>query len=351
MTVTTDVLIPALEDTRAAHAAVIDRFRSDLAVTPAGAHRQALERHVADARDHVTRIDRHVRDLRPRRTLRDAAELARIVAADLVRTARLPLETGALIAGGILRGRRQAGERRLLKNAEDEYAVAARALAVCRAGQSIAEQAHDEEAAGLLASLCRQDEQLLQTLEGSVAERARAVVAANGGGRRAQADGGLTGAATRAVRTTADRVRDAARTGGQQTARTAADTVRQMPGVTRVAEEAKGAATREEDLPISGYGRLNATDITERLRTLSQADLDVIEGYERAHANRTGVVNAIERLRGSQPWPGYDTMNADQITARLRTADPATARQAMDYERRHRQRDTVITAAGRRTTT
>jgi hypothetical protein len=39
MTVTTDVLVPALEDTREAHAAVIDRFQSDLAVTPSGPHR------------------------------------------------------------------------------------------------------------------------------------------------------------------------------------------------------------------------------------------------------------------------------------------------------------------------
>jgi hypothetical protein len=245
--------------------------------------------------------------------------MVRIIAADLLRTAMLPLQTGALIAAGILHGRRRAGDRRLLKNTEHEYTITARALATSQAGQNIAEQAHDQATADLLASLRRQDEQLLQTLADSVAEQARAIVAAQAG--------------------------------GQQTARTAADTVRQMPGATRTDQETQAATTRGEDLPVLGYRLLNATDITPRLRMLSQTDLAVIEGYERAHANRPGVLSAIEQLRGSEPWPGYDTMNPGQINARVQTADPAVARQVMDYERRHRQRQTVITTARQRTGT
>jgi nucleoid DNA-binding protein len=290
-----------------------------------------------------------VREIRPRSPLRDAAEMVRIIAEGTVRTATLPLGIGALIAGGILRGGRQADERRLLKNAEDEYTIAARALATCRAGQSIAEQVHDGAAADLLASLRRQDEELLEALEDTVAEHARAVATTNGG-RPAPANGGLTGVATRAVRTTADRLREAAQTGGQQTRRTAADAVREMPGVTRMAEEVQSAVTREEELPIPGYGRLTVTDITQRLRMLPQVDLIVVERYERVHANRPGVLNTIERLRGNQPWPGYDTTNPDQISTRLRTADPALARQVLDYEQRHQQRRTVITAAEQRAT-
>jgi hypothetical protein len=105
---------------------------------------------------------------------RDTAELVRIVAEVAVRTTTLPLQIEAMIADGILRGPRQVDERRLLKNAEDEYAIAARALAACRVGQRIAEQAHDQTARDLLASLRRQDEQLLKALEDSLAEDARA---------------------------------------------------------------------------------------------------------------------------------------------------------------------------------
>lgn len=351
MTVTNDALIPALEDTRQAHTAVIDRFQSDMTVTPAGPHRQTLERHIIDAQDHIARIDDHVRDLRPRRLLPDTAGMVRTIAEDTMRTVRLPLEIGATIAGGILRGERRADPRRLLKNAQDEYTVAARALAACRAGESIAVLAQNEEAEDLFASLRRQGEKLLQTLEYSVDEQARALAAATADGGRTWTDGGLTGAAARAVRTAIDRVREAAQTNSQQTARTAADAAREMPSATRMAERVQGAVTREEDLPVPGYGQLSVTDITARLRTLSQSDLTVVEGYERAHANRPGVVNAIKKLRGSEPWPDYDAMSPDQIAARLRTAEPAQARQVLDYEQRHRRREQVETAARQYTQT
>jgi hypothetical protein len=343
MTVTTDVLVPALEDVRGAHAAVVDRFWS---VTPAGA-----ERHVADVQDHIAGIDRHVRELRPGRPLRDTAELVRIVAEGAVRTCVLPLQVGAMIADGILRGPRRVDERRLLKDAEDEYAIAARALAACRVGQSIAEQAPDQAAVDLLSSLRRQDEQLLEALEDSLAEHAR-TVATTTGGRPAPTDGGgLAGAAVRAVRTTVDRIGKAARSGGQQTGRATVGAVRRVPGGPRMAEEVQGAVTREEDLPVPGYGRLPVTDIVQRLRMLSQRDLTVVEGYERAHADRPMVLNAIEYLRGGEPWDDYDAMTPDQINGQLQAASPAVARQVVEYEQRHRRREAVITAAKQHTTT
>jgi hypothetical protein len=346
MTVTTDVLIPALEDVRGAHAAVVDRFWS---VAPAGA-----ERHIAEVKDHIAGIDRHVSELRPDHPHRDTAELVRIIAEGAVRTSALPLQVGARIAEGIVRGPRPVDERRLLRNAEDEYAIAARALAACRVGQSIAEQAHDQAAVDLLASLRRQDEQLLEALEDSLAEHARAV-APTDGGRPAPTDGGLAGAAARAVRTTAGRIGEAARSAGQHTARVASGAARRVPGVTRMAEEIRGAASREEDLPIPGYGRLCDTDVIQRLRLLSPSDLAVVEGYERAHAARPAVLSAIdrlsaiERLRGGEPWDDYDAMTADQISSWLKTAGSALARQVLEYEQSHQRREAVITAATQRT--
>jgi hypothetical protein len=343
MTLTTDALIPALEDAREAHDAVIDRIRSDMAVTPVGQHRQTLERHAADAQDHIARINDHVSDIRPRRM---PAEIVQTVAGGALRAAMLPIEIGALIVRRLLRGQHQATEHQLLKNTEDEYTAAARALAVCRAGESIATLAQDEEAATLLAALRRQDEQLLRTLESSVDEHALALAtAAANGSHHAQGDGGLAGAAARTVRTAVDRLRHATQSGGQQTARTAAGAAREMSNVTRMAEQVQGAVTRKEDLPIPGYGQLTAAEITQRLRTLSQTDLIVIEGYERAHTHRAGIIHAIEDLRGNQPWPDYDTMSPDQINARLQTADPLLARQVLNYEQHHRQRHEIANAA------
>ncbi|MET7764193.1 hypothetical protein ABZS71_20015 [Streptomyces sp. NPDC005393] len=350
MTVTTDALIPALEDAREAHAAVIERFRADMTVTPAGLHQQTLERHIADAQDHIARLQHHVRAIRPRRPLRDTAEMAGSLADGALRATRLPLEIGTLIAGGILRGGHQATERQLLANAKDEYAAAARALAACRAGETIATLVGDQEAAALLASLRRQDERLLQAMEQTIDEQARTLAAARADtSRQGQPADGFTGATVRVVRTAIDRLREAAQTGGEQTRRTAVGAAREMPNATRMAEQVQGAVTRDEDLPICEYGRLTVTDITQQLRALSQSDLTVIEGYERAHANRSGVLNAIEQLRGLEPWPDYDTMSTDQITDGLRTADPALAQRVQDYEQRHRQRQTIVTRANQRT--
>ena len=349
MAVMTDVLIPALHDAREAHAAVVDRFRTDATITPPGAQRQELERQVADAELTLERIDDRVREVQPHGLLAGTTQIVQVMTRGLLRATTLPLEIGASVAAEVLRGRHPANEHRLLKNAEDEYAAAARALAACRAGESIAEQLQDQATAELLATLRREDEQLLETLEDSVVRRARDVAAATDGHRPPRAEGaegeGLPDAVGRVMRITLDRLGAALQTGGRRVRATAEGAVREMPHATRMAEEVQGAVTREHELPIPGFSQLSVTEIQERLRTLSQSELTVIEGYERAHAGRPGVLNVIQRLRDAEPWTAYDTMSADQICARLENVPAGEARQVLDYERRHRQRSTVISAA------
>ncbi|MEU8589167.1 hypothetical protein AB0C59_19500 [Streptomyces sp. NPDC048664] len=176
MTVTTHALIPALQDARDTHAAVIDRFRMDMAVTPAGPHRRAMQRHLARTQGHMARIDDHVRAVRPRRLAGDAAAIARTLAAGAIRAAHLPIEVCALLAAGVLLGGRPADTRHLLLLIEGEYAATAHALAACRVGENVAALADDERAMELLGALRRQDEELLDTLEAGLDELARALV-------------------------------------------------------------------------------------------------------------------------------------------------------------------------------
>ncbi|MGP4092382.1 hypothetical protein [Streptomyces sp. KR55] len=233
-----------------------------------------------------------------------------------------------------------------MRNAEDEYAAAARALAACRAGEVLAEQVDDETTADLLGSLRRQDEELLRALEDSLAEHARAVAASTHGfGPRGGQHGGLADTAAQTMRTAFDRARDAAQRGVQRARGAAEGVAREMPEPSPIAEEVLGAVRREEDLPIPGFSQLSTHQIERRLRTLSQADLTVIEGYERTHARRERVLDAIEQLRQEQPWVGYDAMDLDEITARLQDAPADVARQVLEYEQRHRQRQEVISAA------
>ncbi|MFE0633447.1 hypothetical protein ACFW3D_41780 [Streptomyces sp. NPDC058864] len=354
MTLTTDALIPALEDVREAHAAVVDRFRADMAVTPVGPHRQTLERHAAQTQHHIARIDTHVRDMRPRHLLRDTGDMVRTASAGAFRTAMAPLHIGARMVRGVLPGGSHADEHQLLKNTEDEYTATARALAACRAGESIATLAQDDRAGALLTTLRRQDEQLLRELEASVEEQALALAAtAAGDGHRPHGAAGIADAAVRTLRATAHRLQAVWSGGGEPAPRpshgdaaTAARTAERTAGK---APRAQAPMARTADLPLADYDRLPVAEIIQRLRLFSQADLSMIEDYEREHGDRVGILNAIENLRGNQPWPGYDTMSPDQITARLRGAEPLLARQTMDYERQHRRRPDVISAAKQRT--
>ena len=69
-----------------------------------------------------------------------------------------------------------------------------------------------------------------------------------------------------------------------------------MPGVESVEGEARGAVAREQDLPISNYDQLTASDIVDRLDRLSETDLRKIDAYERKHGNRKTVHDKVASL-------------------------------------------------------
>lgn len=173
MAAATDVLIPVLEDVREAHAAVVARFRADAASTPPGADRHRVERRAAEVQGHLARIEDRVRAIRPSRgPLAATAQLLRFVALGAVRATTLPLEATVSAVTEIVRSQQPGDQHTLLKHAEDEYAAAARAVATCQAGENIAEQLNDRESADLLHMLRRQDEQLLESIEENVTQRA-----------------------------------------------------------------------------------------------------------------------------------------------------------------------------------
>ncbi|MEV5012060.1 hypothetical protein, partial [Streptomyces sp. NPDC055692] len=321
----------------------VGRFWTGAALTPPGTDRQRLESQASEAQYHVGRVEARMREVRPPRGLLSGADqLMWMVTRGAVRASVLPLQVGVSAVTEIVRGERPADERRLLRAAEDEYTAAARALATCQAGKDIAERLNDQESAELLAMLRRQDEVLLETSEENLARRARAVAAAAEGPHLARGEaaegGSLLQAITRQVRAPFQRV--TGRVGGP-----GGGAGREVPAATRVAEKVQGAMARGEALPVPGYSRLGVTEIQQRLRGLSQTELTVIEGYERAHAGRRGVLNAIGHLRQAEPWAGYEAMDPERIKMHLHDVPDRTARQVLEYERRHRQRDTLINAA------
>ncbi|MER6423800.1 hypothetical protein [Streptomyces sp. NPDC001137] len=290
----TQTLIPVLEDARHAHAAARDRLRADAALAPPGTHRQMLEREADEMEERVHRIEGHVRGLRPRGLLGGATDMARFAARTTWKTATLPLAMGQRTVAGVMHGRGPADDQKVLRNTEDEYAAAARALASARAGEVLADQAQDQTTLHLLQELRSQDEELLALLEDSLARQARIVAVAGNGFRVEQTtNGSLADAATRPLRAVADRLLQAARPGQRSDDE---GSVAEEPEVTAAAEQIQGAVSSEESLPIVGFSQLSVEEIERRLPSLSGSDLRVLEGYERTHARRKHVLEAIERL-------------------------------------------------------
>ena len=55
----------------------------------------------------------------------------------------------------------------------------------------------------------------------------------------------------------------------------------------------------------------------------------------------------IQTLRTSEPWPGYDELNVDELSSELGKADGERVRAAREYERAHKNRAGVIAATER----
>jgi hypothetical protein len=318
------MLVPALREVREAQAALADRCKAHLAVTPPGEYREVLERRVGDARGHVYRIDERLGTLQPRGVMQTVLGNAWRLT---TQAARLPFDAAMAVPSAMLRRQGKATEYQLLKNAEDEYAVTAFAVAICRAAERIAQEAEDAVTTELLDSIRRDDEEALEELGSSLDRHAEAAVAA-----AETSDGQAAAGAAQAVRDWSSWLRE---------------TAERMPGVDRLQGAPEGALIMEDELPIPDYRRLSTKVVLDRLPQLSQNDLATIGAYERSHAGRTAVLSRIADLLGPVPWPGYDSMNAEEIRKRLGGAEESLTKRVLDYERRHQARSTILTTAER----
>ncbi|WP_158692836.1 hypothetical protein [Streptomyces roseochromogenus] len=319
MTVATDMLVQALREVREAEAALAGRFRAHIAVTPAGEYREIMERRMGDARGHVYLLDERLNSLNPR-------GLVQTVAGNVLRfteqAARLSLETARAVPNALVWGRGTATRQQMLRNAQDEYAVTALGVAVCRAAERIAEKAQDAISSDLLRSIRHDGEETLEEIGNSLERHAEAAVLA--------AERPAVVGAARALR---------------EWSRWLRETAERMPGADRLRGTPDGALMSEAELPISDYRRLSAGMILDRLPQLPQTDLATVGAYERSHAARPTILGRIADLLGPEPWPGYDGMHEDEIRKRLGEASERVTRRVLDYERRHQARSTILMAS------
>jgi hypothetical protein len=109
------------------------------------------------------------------------------------------------------------------------------------------------------------------------------------------------------------------------------------------------SVTSADELAINGYADLTADEIVGRLNGLAQEDLRAIEQYETKNANRATVLRKLESLRTQEPWPGYDGLTVPEIRSELQHAPEGRLAKVREYERAHKNRTSVIDLTERET--
>jgi ferritin-like metal-binding protein YciE len=317
-------VVQYLNEAHASEMALTRVLQSQIAMTPRGSYRSALETHLVETRSHARLIEARLRELdQGGNPLAAGLGLVESIVGQVLALSKTPLD--------LLRG--SGGEEKVLKNAKDTCATEALEIATYIALEQVATAVGDDRTAKLAASIRADEERMLARVLRELPKLATAVVVADVHGDPSY-DVTSTGAA--------DAVRATART-AKRTARQA----RKVPGVAKAEGEIKGAVASAEDLPIARYDKLTAEEIAARLAELSQIDLAKVDAYERRGENRSTVLTRIGSLRGSEPWPGYDELTVDDIHGALANADDARSARVRAYERAHKNRAGVLSAAER----
>ena len=328
-------IVQYLNEAHAMEVSLVRVLQEQIAMTPRGRYRSALERHLRETRSHADRIETRRGELQDgRNPIGAIVGMAQDAVGQALALAKAPLD--------MVRG--SSGEEKVLKNAKDACATEALEIATYIALEHLARSLDDDRTAELAVSIRGDEEAMLERVERELPALVHAVVRADIDGSPSY-DVTETGAAD-AVRDAAQETKQTARSAAQG-AKRATRQARRVPGVVQAQGAVQGAVASEEDLPIADYDALTAEDIVARLRELSQVDLAKVDVYERKTEGRTTVLDRIDALRGDEPWPGYDEMTAQEIVARLRAGDDALAARVRDYERAHKDRATVLRAAER----
>jgi ferritin-like metal-binding protein YciE len=330
-------VVQYLNEAHANEQALVRVLQSQIAMTPRGSYRTGLETHLRETRDHAERTARRAAELHEGGNPLQAV----VGVAETVVGQALALGKTPL---DLLRG--TGGEEKVLKNAKDTAATEALEIATYTALERLARGVGDDTTAALAASIRGDEEKMLARVLREIPKLTDAVVRSDvkGNGSYNVATTGAGETARAAGRTTKSTARKA-KTATKRNARQA----RKVPGVARAEGAAKGAVASQGDLAIARYDSLNADEIVARLPELSQVDLAKIDAYERKQENRATILTRISSLRGNEPWAGYDELTVAEIQAVLAEGDESRARQVRTYERAHKDRAGVIEAAERET--
>jgi ferritin-like metal-binding protein YciE len=243
-------IVQYLNEAHATEIGLVRVLQSQIAMTPRGTYRRALEKHLDETREHAERVQARIAELDGGgNPVAAGVGLVESLAAQLLALSKTPID--------MLRG--TGGEEKILKNAKDTCATEALEIATYLALEELAVRAGDDATAKLARDIRKDEERMLAKVQGELPALVDAVA-------RAEFDG--------------DPSYDPTRTGAAEAAKR----------TTRKVARAAGAAE-----PWRGYDNRNVEEIRERLSKAGDDMLQRVRRYERAHKNRAGVIEATER--------------------------------------------------------
>src|SRR5918994_5266607 len=166
----TQKILQYLDEAHATELGLVRVLQSQIAMTPRGGYRTALERHLTETRGHARRIETRQRELGGRgNPLQAGIGAAETVLAQGLAIAKTPLD--------LLRG--SGGEEKVLKNAKDAAATEALEIATYTAIERLARSVGDEETARLAVSIRAEEQRMLDKILKEIPKLTEAVVGAD----------------------------------------------------------------------------------------------------------------------------------------------------------------------------
>jgi hypothetical protein len=143
---------------------------------------------------------------------------------------------------------------------------------------------------------------------------------------------------TRGIRRQAkDTAGDVASTTRKATKRASATANAIAPKLPRVA-----APKTASELPIQSYNSLTASEITSRLKGLTQTELAKVYKFEKAHEDRGTILEAIDSKLIVLPVTTYDALTVDEINTRLERLSKDELKTIKRYETDTKGRVSVL---------
>jgi ferritin-like metal-binding protein YciE len=328
-------IVQYLNEAHGSELALVRQLQAQIAMTPKGQYRTALETHLRETRGHAERVETRLAELgegdNPLQAGLGALESLIGQALALTKT---PFD--------LVRG--TGGEEKVLKNAKDSCAAEALEIATYTALARVARTAGDTGTERLANSVLADEQKMLDRLLKEIPRLTDAVTKAEVDGNGSY-DVTETGAA--------DALRDAGRTAkrtarqGAGTAKRSARQARKVPNVARAEGAVKGVVASASDLAIANYDSLSTDEVQAKLSDLSQIDLAKVKAYERKNQTRSTITSRIDSLQADEPWPGYDELAVDEVRAVLAEGDETRVKVVRSYERRHKNRAGVLQATER----